>query len=81
MIEKQNLMHMHANCLELILTVLKESSLSEICPYSSLINITPIDDEFFQMTPQGRFKDVKSENVQNEREKCQKQKNAINSFD
>lgn len=80
MIEKQNLMHMHANCLELILTILKESSLVDICPYSSLINITPIDDEFFQMIPQGR-KDVKSENLEVEIQKCQKQKNGKNSFD
>ena len=64
MIEKQNQMHEHANCLEQVLTILKESSLADICPFSSLINITPIDDEFFKMTPSGRIvESAKSEDV------------------
>lgn len=64
MIDMQNQMHEHANCLEQLLQILKESSLADICPYSSLINITPIDDEFFKMTPSGRIvESAKSEDA------------------
>jgi len=44
-------MHQFANCLEQLLMTLKESDLLNICPYSSLVVIAPIDDEFFKWTP------------------------------
>ena len=72
-------MHQHANCLELILKILMESNLNDICPYSSLLNITPIDDDFFKMIKQGRFMDVKSENLEKELKKCKR--NLVNSLD
>ena len=49
MIEVQNLMHKHANCLEQVLSILSEGNdLLNICPFSSLINLTPTDDDFFK---------------------------------
>ncbi len=41
-------MHEHANCLEQVLTILMDcNDLLNICPFSSLLNITPINDDFF----------------------------------
>ena len=55
MLEKQSQMHEHANCLEMLLKILVEADhLNDICPYSQLVNMTPIKDEYFTWTTQGK---------------------------
>ena len=44
-------MNEHANCLEMLLKILSETNLGDICPYSELLKITPIRDDFFTWTP------------------------------
>ena len=61
MIEKQNQMHDHANCLEQVLNILKETNLVDTFPYSQLVKITPIEDEFFKWTPGGNAYTHKSD--------------------
>ena len=61
MIEKQNQMHQFANCLEQLLVTMKDTNLVEVCPYSDLLAITPTDDEFFKLTPEGRCFTLKSD--------------------
>ena len=51
MIEKQNLLHQHADCLEQLLENLAETNLQDICPYSELLKLTPLKDEFLSFTP------------------------------
>ena len=40
---------------------LKTTNLTEICPYADLLAITPRDDEFFKLTPEGRCFTLKSD--------------------
>lgn len=64
MIHVQNKMHEHANCLEQVLNILKDSTgLLNICPYSSLINITPMDEDFFTYIHSSHPRDTYSEIV------------------
>lgn len=52
-------MHEHANCLEQVLAILMDSNdLLNICPFSSLLNITPTDDDFFKYVKHDHGKDL-----------------------
>ncbi len=52
-------MHEHANCLQQVLTILTDSNdLLNICPFSSLLNITPTDDDFFKYVKHDRNFDL-----------------------
>mmetsp|Transcript_3267 Transcript_3267/g.4400 ORF Transcript_3267/g.4400 Transcript_3267/m.4400 type:complete len:143 (-) Transcript_3267:400-828(-) len=79
MIEKQNQMHQFANCLEQLLVTLKESDLLDVCTYTSLVEITPIDDEFFKLTPGGRCFTLKSDDSIIMR-RGQRQQNSLNEL-
>ena len=57
-------MQEHANSLEQILEILKDSNgLTNICPYSSLINITPDDEVLKYMNEHVKKQSLKSENI------------------
>lgn len=45
--EIQDEMRDHTNCLVQILELLKDSNgLTNVCPYASLVNITPVDNDY-----------------------------------
>lgn len=55
--EKQDMMHEHADCLEQMLSVLKQNpGMRKVCTYSSLLEATPLKDEYFTWTPVGNRK-------------------------
>ena len=45
-------MHEHANCLEQLLDILSREQMVEVCPFSELVMLSPIDDDFFRMQQQ-----------------------------
>ena len=62
MLEKQSQMHEHANCLEMLLKILSETDqLNQICPYSELLKVTPVKDEYFTWITQGKPSSLQSE--------------------
>ena len=64
MLEKQSMLHEHANSLETLIGMLNdpnEPNLKDICPYNELLKITPLKDDFFTWTPTGRPPSARSE--------------------
>ena len=53
--EKQAVLSQHADCLEQLLGILCEGgqafNLNDVCPYTELVKITPLDDNLLGMTP------------------------------
>ena len=45
MLEKQNVLVEHANCLELVISQVQEWEAEKILPYQELLRLTPVDDE------------------------------------
>ena len=64
MLEKQSQIHHHANCLEMLLSILAGADhLDAICPYSELLKLTPVKDDYFNWSSQARPVPVLSENA------------------
>ena len=64
MLEKQSQMHQHANCLEMMLSMLaKADHLNTICPYSELLEMTPTKDDYFTWQSYKKPTAFESENL------------------